>query len=176
VGGLLDEIKDVLRQRFDAYVAAKAASHVARREREQLRQIEAKLDRFATRLEAALTAAEMRIESLRRLEEELRVAVGELRERTGELRITGMKELLVLIDSLRHAGPGGPVSTEAAVNSAIRRLGGEPRRPGEETSGLHSRRATPDPPARPAPTTFAEVEAWRPDADMRLMQVDPDAL
>jgi len=196
VGGLLDDLKHVLRERFDAYVATKAAHHVVRREREQLERVDAKLDRFAARIEAALTAGEARIESLRRLEDELRTLLAELRLRTDELRITGMDELLELIDSLRNLGSARAEATEVTVSSAIRRLAGEPE-PGVEPArpdedGRHAPRAGPDvpePPAPPAPAppspappaatpaapiSVGEVEAWRPDPDMRLIEVDVD--
>lgn len=186
MGGLLDDIKHVLRQRFDAYMASKATAHVVQREREQLERIDAKLDRFATRIEMALLAAEARVESLRRLEDELRALLAELRQRTGDLRITGMDELIELIDSLRNVVPGGAAAREGDVGSAIKRLAGEPDRrdhapppppppPAPAAGGLHSVRVRADAPERQAPpVTFGDVESWRPDEDMRLIEIDVD--
>jgi hypothetical protein len=188
VGGLLDDIKHMVRQRFDAYMASKATAHVVQREREQLERIDVKLDRFATRIELALLAAEARVESLRRLDDELRTLLAELRQRTGELRITGMDELLELIDSLRNVGTGGAAPGEGDVGSAIKRLAGAPDRgdrppppppppppPAPAEAGLHSVRARADAPERQAPpVSFGDVEGWRPDADMRLIEIDVD--
>lgn len=176
MGGLLDEIKRRLQERFDAYVASKATLHVVQRERAQLEQIDAKLDRFATRIEEVLRAGEARVESLRRLEEELRAALAELRERPGRLQISGMDELLVLIESVRSAGSGGAPLQET-VGSALRRLTGERERrdAAVDSGGEHSVRVgagVPEKPARPA--TFGEVGPWRPNEDMRLIEVDLD--
>src|SRR5437868_9357771 len=104
MGGLLGDVKRVLQERFDNYLAAKAAQHIVERERARLETVDAKLDRFAARIEAALLAGEARIESLRRLEEDLRAALRELKERPGELKVMGMDELISLIDSVRNIG------------------------------------------------------------------------
>src|SRR5436305_6903941 len=108
MGELLDEIKYRLRERFDNYIASKAAIHVVERERAQLEKIDAKLERFAARLESTVQTAQSQIESLRLLELDLRQALAELRERPGYLTITGMEELLSLIESLREAGMTAP--------------------------------------------------------------------
>jgi len=182
LAGLLEDIRHVVRDRFDAYVASKAAVHVVQRERAQLERIDAKLERFAARIEAALAATDARVEGLRGLEGELRATLEELRRRGDDLRITGMEELLVLIDSLRNVGSAPPQTSDAAVSAAIKRLAGQPERPHppgpSEQRSLHSVRVGQTAPERPAShapaSTFADVEGWRPDEDMRLMEVDVD--
>jgi hypothetical protein len=145
---------------------------MSKRERKQLQKFEARLD-----------LVEARIESLRRLETDLRETLADHRERPGQLKITGVGELIALIESVRDVGGGAggaresvPADTLADVVNAAGEQPSSEQEPRANVADQPSESGVGVAPgaveARLPPVTEGEIAAWRPDENMRMSEID----
>jgi hypothetical protein len=144
---------------------------MSKRERKQLKKVEARLDVIAER-----------IESLRRLEADLLEARADRCERPGHLEITGMSELIALIESVRDVGAAGGEGAAAPADNLVDVVSGAGGPPSVETESRENVadqapaagvRATPGAvETRSPPPTEGDIAAWRPDENMRLSEID----
>ncbi len=143
---------------------------MSKRERKQLKKVEARLDGIAER-----------IESLGRLEADLREARADHRERPGHLKITGMGELIALIESVRDVGGTGGEGASAPADNLVDVVSAAGEEPSVETE---SRENVADQPpeggvgatpgaveTRSPPVTEGDIAAWRPEENMRLSEI-----